>query len=106
LVTAVEVSIDESSLTGEVEPTHKIAQAVARPRGAAEPLELSTADMQNIAFMGTMLCSGRATGLVVATGEKTQFGQVFRMMSDEESPPTPLQVSTHSPLPILLFFFV
>lgn len=89
LVTAVEVSIDESSLTGEVEPTHKIAQAVARPRG--EAAELNTADMQNIAFMGTMVCSGRATGLVVATGERTQFGQVFRMMSDEESPPTPLQ---------------
>ncbi len=35
LVTAVEVSIDESSLTGEVEPTHKTAQAVARPRGGA-----------------------------------------------------------------------
>jgi hypothetical protein len=34
LVTAVEVSIDESSLTGEVEPTHKTAQAVTRPRGA------------------------------------------------------------------------
>lgn len=84
------MSIDESSLTGEVEPTHKIAQAVAgRPPGS----ELSTADMQNIAFMGTMVCSGRATGLVVATGERTQFGQVFRMMSDEESPPTPLQVS-------------
>jgi Ca2+-transporting ATPase len=49
--------------------------------------------MQNIAFMGTMVCSGRATGLVVATGERTQFGQVFRMMSEEESPPTPLQVS-------------
>jgi hypothetical protein len=48
--------------------------------------------MQNIAFMGTMVCSGRATGLVVATGERTQFGQVFRMMSEEESPPTPLQV--------------
>jgi magnesium-transporting ATPase (P-type) len=54
---------------------------------------LNTADMQNIAFMGTMVCSGRATGLVVATGERTQFGQVFRMMSEEESPPTPLQVS-------------
>ena len=91
-MTAVEVSIDESSLTGEVEPTHKIAQAVARPRG--EAAELNIADMQNIAFMGTMVCSGRATGLVVATGERTQFGQVFRMMSDEESPPTPLQVRT------------
>jgi Ca2+-transporting ATPase len=94
LVTAVEVSVDESSLTGEVEPTHKVAQAVVRPRatGTGEQTALNTADMQNIAFMGTMVCSGRATGLVVATGERTQFGQVFRMMSDEESPPTPLQV--------------
>ena len=28
--------------------------------------------------MGTMVSTGHGTGLVVATGEKTQFGQVFR----------------------------
>lgn len=54
---------------------------------------LSTSEMVNTAFMGTMVVSGRATGLVVATGERTQFGQVFLMMSEEEAPPTPLQNS-------------
>ena len=54
---------------------------------------LSTNEMINQAFMGTMVVAGRATGLVTATGDKTQFGQVFQMMSEEEAPPTPLQNS-------------
>ena len=33
------------------------------------------------AFMGTMVVGGRASGLVVATGDKTQFGQVI-LVSD------------------------
>ena len=37
---------------------------------------MATSEMVNTAFMGTMVVTGRATGLVVSTGEKTQFGQV------------------------------
>ena len=31
-----------------------------------------------LGFMGTMVTGGHGMGVVVATGEKTQFGQVFR----------------------------
>jgi len=85
LVTTHDISIDESSLTGETEPVRKSTQPVP-PSNSNGP-----SHMVNTAFMGTMVSSGHGTGLVVATGEKTQFGQVFRMMSDEESPQTPLQ---------------
>ena len=37
---------------------------------------MSTSEMVNTAFMGTMVVTGKAQGLVVSTGEKTQFGQV------------------------------
>ncbi|PIO65843.1 e1-E2 ATPase, partial [Teladorsagia circumcincta] len=49
--------------------------------------------LMNIAFMGTLVCSGRGRGLVISTAANSQFGEVFRMMQGEESPKTPLQNS-------------
>jgi len=87
LVSCVDFAVDESSLTGELEPIHKTNEAIPKKEN------LATNEMVNQAFMGTMVVTGRATGLVVATGDKTQFGQVFQMMSDEVAPDTPLQNS-------------
>ena len=42
--------------------------------------------------MGTLSVSGNGVGIVVATGEKTEFGQVFLMMKEIEDKKTPLQV--------------
>ena len=41
--------------------------------------------------MGTFIRTGRGKGFVINTGEKSQFGELFKMMKDEESPRTPLQ---------------
>lgn len=49
--------------------------------------------LANIAFMGTLVCSGNAIGVVIATGEYSEFGEVFKMMQTEEAPRTPLQKS-------------
>ena len=70
LVTCVDLAVDESSLSGEVEPVLKTCETLPRKENMA------TSEMVNTAFMGTMVVTGRATGLVVSTGEKTQFGQV------------------------------
>ncbi|KAK6042924.1 hypothetical protein COOONC_19572, partial [Cooperia oncophora] len=40
--------------------------------------------MMNIAFMGTLVSSGRGRGLVISTATNSQFGEVFRMMQGEE----------------------
>jgi len=87
LVSCMEFAVDESSLTGELEPILKSSDVLPKKENMA------TNEMINQAFMGTMVVTGRATGLVVATGDKTQFGQVFQMMSDEVAPDTPLQNS-------------
>ncbi|GAA37206.2 Ca2+-transporting ATPase [Clonorchis sinensis] len=42
-------------------------------------------DLTNIAFMGTLVCCGTAKGVVIATGEHSEFGEVFRMMQSEEA---------------------
>ena len=70
LVTCIDFAVDESSLTGEPEPILKRSEVVPRKEN------LATSELVNQAFMGTMVVAGRATGLVTATADKTQFGQV------------------------------
>lgn len=41
-------------------------------------------DLSNIGFLGTLVCCGNAKGIVIATGERSEFGEIFRMMRSEE----------------------
>uniref|UniRef100_A0A4W2DFF4 Calcium-transporting ATPase n=1 Tax=Bos indicus x Bos taurus TaxID=30522 RepID=A0A4W2DFF4_BOBOX len=86
-VQAVDLSVDESSLTGETTPCSK----VTAPQPAATNGDL--ASRSNIAFMGTLVRCGKAKGIVIGTGENSEFGEVFKMMQAEEAPKTPLQKS-------------
>ncbi|VDO42242.1 unnamed protein product [Haemonchus placei] len=88
LLEAFSLQIDESSLTGETEPKHKETGAIEAYDSGGH-----VDHMMNIAFMGTLVCSGRGRGLVISTATNSQFGEVFRMMQGEESPKTPLQNS-------------
>ncbi|XP_012587531.1 PREDICTED: calcium-transporting ATPase type 2C member 1 [Condylura cristata] len=87
LFEAVDLSVDESSLTGETTPCSK----VTAPQPAATNGAL--ASRSNIAFMGTLVRCGKAKGIVIGTGENSEFGEVFKMMQAEEAPKTPLQKS-------------
>ncbi|ELW48275.1 Calcium-transporting ATPase type 2C member 1 [Tupaia chinensis] len=78
LFEAVDLSIDESSLTGETTPCSK----VTAPQPAATNGDL--ASRGNIAFMGTLVRCGKAKGIVIGTGENSEFGEVFKMMQAEE----------------------
>lgn len=87
LVEATELAIDESSFTGETEPVCKVTSElnVSKKNG--------TNSRRNIAFMGTLVRCGSGKGIVINTGENSEFGEVFKMMQSEESPKTPLQNS-------------
>nr|XP_028605889.1 calcium-transporting ATPase type 2C member 1 isoform X1 [Podarcis muralis] len=87
LFEAVDLSIDESSLTGETTPSSKCTS----PQSAATNGDLTS--RSNIAFMGTLVRCGKAKGIVIGTGENSEFGEVFKMMQAEEAPKTPLQRS-------------
>ncbi|XP_078275845.1 calcium-transporting ATPase type 2C member 1 isoform X3 [Rhinoraja longicauda] len=86
-VQVVDTSIDESSLTGETSPCSKSTSQ--QPTATNGDLT----SRNNIAFMGTLVRCGRAKGIVIGTGENSEFGEVFKMMQAEEAPKTPLQKS-------------
>ncbi|XP_011876374.1 PREDICTED: calcium-transporting ATPase type 2C member 1 isoform X1 [Vollenhovia emeryi] len=82
---AIDLAIDESSFTGETEPAQKLTAPLLKTNGLTSK--------RNIAFMGTLVRCGNGKGIVVNTGEKSEFGEVFTMMQAEEAPKTPLQRS-------------
>ena len=86
---AVDLAIDESSFTGETEPTLKTNACVpVKNNGFA----LNS----NLAFMGTLVRCGIGRGIVINTGEFSEFGEVFKLMQTEDSPKTPLQKNMDS----------
>ncbi|KFM74616.1 Calcium-transporting ATPase type 2C member 1, partial [Stegodyphus mimosarum] len=85
LFEAVDIAIDESSFTGETEPSSKVTKPLEKTNGITS--------MHNIAFMGTLVRCGVAKGIVISTAENSEFGEVFKMMQAEEAPKTPLQIS-------------
>ena len=89
IVESVDLSLDESSLTGEPDPVHKTVDPVdTNPTGV-----IPISERHCIAFMGTLVKEGHGKGIVVATGKDTAFGSIFQMMSTVDKPKTPLQLA-------------
>ncbi|GJJ03357.1 magnesium-translocating P-type ATPase [Duganella rhizosphaerae] len=69
ILSSRDLFISQSALTGEALPVEKHAQALAA--AGVPALELG-----NLAYMGSTVVSGSAAALVLATGERTCFGQI------------------------------
>ena len=82
------MSVDESSFTGETKPSMKTVEPIL-----FGSRQTSISDRKNIVFMGTHVLNGNAKGVVICTGEHSEFGKVFKMMQQQEAPKTPLQKS-------------
>ncbi|KZP18376.1 calcium-transporting P [Athelia psychrophila] len=93
LLVAVDLEIDESSLTGETFSRRKDVAICAFDVGAGGGHEPATlADRTCIGYMGTLVRNGHGTGIVIATGTQTEFGVIFSMMQEVEEKRTPLQL--------------
>jgi cation-transporting ATPase I len=96
LLSAKDLEVDESSLTGE-------SQLVTKsPRPS---LARSVADRSSMLYQGTVIAAGDAVGVVVATGAQTEVGRTTRQAEGEERPggvETRLRALTEVTLPVAL----
>lgn len=84
LIETHSLEIDESFLTGESLAAKKQTDAVLENKAVA--------DQTNMAFAGATVMVGRGKGIVVATGGRTQVGQIAKHVSKGESAKPPLIV--------------
>lgn len=84
LIEAINLKTNESSLTGESVPVEKKADFVF-----SDPVAIG--DRVNIAYMSTPVAYGRGSGVVIATGMKTEIGKIAHALDNEEEQETPLQ---------------
>src|SRR6516225_4170943 len=73
---------EEAALTGESVPTDKSTDSVSA--------NATVGDRENMAFSGTLVVSGRATGVVVGTGSETELGRINQMLESVSALETPL----------------
>jgi Ca2+-transporting ATPase len=83
------LKIQEAVLTGESLPVEKTAERIHEDNISTG--DQDTGDQDNMAFMGTAVISGRGRGIVVATGMKTEMGQIAGMLEEQKQEETPLQ---------------
>jgi Ca2+-transporting ATPase len=84
LLEAVNLRVEEASLTGESLAVQKNATMQLEPG-------IPLGDRKNSAFMGTTVSYGRGRGVVTGTGMKTQLGLIATMLQSVDTEETPLQ---------------
>ena len=82
LIDAKNLRTEEAALTGESVPADKSTDPVS--------INATVGDRKCMAFSGTMVVSGRATGVVVATGNQTELGRINALLAGVSALETPL----------------
>ena len=95
VLTARDLFVSQSSMTGESLPVEKFVQ-VSPPT--------ATLEQRNLVFMGTNVISGTATALVVATGPRSYFGTLAAHASATEAEPNAFQAGVNSVSWLLIRF--
>lgn len=83
-IQAVNLSVEESTLTGE-------SQAVTKSITAMQDELTPMADRSNLGYMGTNVVNGKGAGVVIATGMNTEMGVIAEMIQNVGEEETPLQ---------------
>lgn len=84
VIVSVNLSVDESALTGESVPVAKTRDPL--------PEETVMADRSNMVFMNTTLRVGHGEAIVTATGSTTEIGKIAKAVVEHEEPPSPFQL--------------
>ena len=86
LIEAINLEINESSLTGESLNIEKSSDII-------EARELSLGDQKNMAFSGSLVTNGRGIGVVVNVGMASEIGKIALALKETKQDKTPLQNS-------------
>ncbi len=84
LIEAVNLKVQESSLTGESVPVEKNTLAISEEK-------VGIGDRTNQAFSSSLVTYGRGKGIVVETGMNTEVGKIAGILNDTIETETPLQ---------------
>ena len=82
LIEVKNLRVEEAPLTGESLPVEKTSEPVAE--------NAQIGDRKSMAYSGTLVVSGRAKGVIVATGGDTELGHINQMLSGVKAMETPL----------------
>jgi cation-transporting ATPase F len=85
LAGAHELTVDESTLTGESMP-------VVKNPDAAVAADAALGDRFTMLYSGTVVTRGRGRGIVVAVGARTELGAIAQSIADAETQMSPLQI--------------
>ncbi len=83
IVEAVNLRVNESTLTGESVPVEKVTKDLENH----PPL----VDRINMLYMGTTVSAGKATAIITSTGMNTELGKIATSLKEIEEQKTPLQ---------------
>lgn len=89
LISADNLSIQESVLTGETNPVNKIEEPMDADK-------LPLAERQNMVFASTAVTSGSGLGIVIATAGDTEIGKIQDSVETVKEKPTPLMRNLNS----------
>lgn len=78
------LAVDEALLTGESVAAEKVSEVLDEG--------LPVSDRRNMAFAGTIVATGRAIGVVVATGLRTEVGKIAKSVTSSQSAKPPLVI--------------
>ena len=85
LTKTFDLQIEEATLTGENHPIFKNEHSILKQK-------IPTGDMVNMAFATTVIVAGHGEGIVCNTGMQTKVGKIAKLILEDSSPDTPLQL--------------
>ena len=99
ILAAKDLFLSESTLTGESGHVEKTVEA-------SEDNSNNVLDYDNLAFTGTNVISGSGTGVVLATGQDTIFGQIAKTLKEKPSPTSFERGVNHVSIVLIRFMLV
>ncbi len=99
ILSAKDLFISQSSLTGESAPVEKFGDALSNE--STNPLEYN-----NLAFMGSNVVSGSAAAVVVSIGAKTMFGGIAKQLDNSNKVKNNFEIGINSISWLLIRFIL